>query len=143
MSAQVYPYLSFESAKNAIEYYTEVFFATNQYRQEISEDQAEGFGLPLGKLEDTTSHGGFTIAGAKIMCADAIMAAPQTSSRVSILLNFSQDDSNEAQALFDHVAQSQTGRVIFPISEQSFGGGLGQLVDKYGITWMFRVEPNK
>ena len=143
MSAQVYPYLSFECAKSAIEYYTEVFFATKQYRKQITEAQAEGFGLPVDKLEDTTIHGGFTIAGVDIMCTDGIMDAPQTSSRVSILLDFGTDEITEAKNLFDHVAQSQTGRVIFPISKQSFGGGLGQLVDKYGITWMFRIDPDK
>ena len=47
---QLHPYLSFEKAKDAIEYYEDVFGATNVNRLAVGEEQAENFGLTKIKL---------------------------------------------------------------------------------------------
>lgn len=140
MTAKLYPYITFANAKEALQYYQDVFGATDVFRQPVSSDQAEYYGLLDDNLENTTFHGGFSIAGTQIMCSDAFMADPQPSSLISILLDFDGDDPQEAQDLFDHVAQSDTVRVTLPYSTQSFGGKMGQFVDHYGITWAIRLE---
>ena len=49
---------------------------------------------------------------------------------VSIMLNFGEDEAG-AKQLFNKVASSDEQRVTIP-----FGNQVGQVVDKYGITWL-------
>lgn len=142
MAATVYPYLAFENAKEAVEYYQEVFDATEIKRIPATAEQAEFFGLPSEHLEDTTMYGSMRIGGAKIMLGDAFMAIPQPSSLVSVVLDFKKDDTQEAKQLFEMVATTESVKVTLPFADQEFGGQIGQLVDQYGITWIIRVESN-
>lgn len=48
---ELFPYLAFEKAKDAIAYYEEVFGATNVKRLEVSEEQAEQFGMTKNRLQ--------------------------------------------------------------------------------------------
>ena len=71
------------------------------------------------------------------------MADPQPSSIISILLDFDEDDADDvrtAQDLFKKVTDSETVRVTLPYSTQTFGGKMAQFVDRYGITWIIRVD---
>lgn len=143
MTANLYPYITFTNAKEALQYYATVFDATDIFREPVSPDQAEYYGLLDTNLADTTFHGGFSVAGTHILCSDAFMADPQASSMISILLDFDaadSDDVRQAQDLFKQVTDSETVRVTLPYSTQTFGGKMGQFVDQYGITWMIRVE---
>lgn len=140
MSATTYPYLAFENTKKALQYYEQVFGATDIVRLPVTQDQADQFGISTDHLEDKTIHAEFKIAGATIFCSDALMAIPQPSSLISILLDFNEDQITDAQALFDRVAGSETVKVIIPFASQEFGGQLGTVVDQYGVTWMIRVE---
>mgnify|MGYP000582743248 CR=1 FL=1 len=76
MTAKIYPYLTFENAREAMHYYVEQFGAEIIYRQPLSAEQAENLGLALDDLDATTAHGEFSIVGQKIVCADATMAIP-------------------------------------------------------------------
>lgn len=133
MTAQIYPYLTFENAKEAMDYYVQNFGAQIIYHQPLSQQQAENLGLDIEKLDSTTFRGEFTIAGQKLICADATMANPQASSLVSIMLDF-YDDQGAAKELFARLASSDEQRVTVPFGSQN-GGQMGQVVDKYGITW--------
>ena len=130
MTAQIYPYLTFENAKEAMDYYVQNFDAEIVYHQPLSEEQAENLGLDIDSLSTTTFRGIFQVAGQKLICADATMTNPQPSSMVSIMLNFGEDEAGTKQ-LFNKVASSDEQRVTIP-----FGNQVGQVVDKYGITWL-------
>lgn len=143
MTAKLYPYITFTNAKEALTYYQEIFGATDVFREPVSEDQAEYYGLLDTNLTDTTFHGGFSVAGTQVLCSDAFMADPQPSSIISILLDFDEDDADDvrtAQDLFKKVTDSETVRVTLPYSTQTFGGKMAQFVDRYGITWIIRVD---
>ena len=135
MTAKIYPYLTFENAREAMHYYVEQFGAEIIYRQPLSAEQAENLGLALDDLDATTAHGEFSIVGQKIVCADATMGNPQTSSLISLLLDFGGEEAG-AKELFDRLAASDAQRVTLPFGPHELGGNLGQIVDQYGITWL-------
>lgn len=134
MTAQIYPYLTFENAKEAMDYYVRNFGAKIIDHQPLSQQQAENLGLDVDQLDSTTFRGEFTVAGQKLICADATMANPQASSLVSIMLDF-YDDQGAAKELFSKLAASDEQRVTVPFGPQN-DGQMGQIVDKYGITWL-------
>ena len=135
MTAQIYPYLTFENAKEAMDYYVQNFDAEIVYHQPLSEEQAENLGLDIDSLSTTTFRGIFQVAGQKLICADATMTNPQPSSMVSIMINFGEDEAG-AKQLFNKVASSDEQRVTIPFGNQTADNQLGQVVDKYGITWL-------
>lgn len=135
MTATIYPYLTFQNAKEAMAYYEQEFGAEITYHQPLSKEQAESLGLPVDQLSQTTLRGEFMIAGQKIICADATMSNPQTSTLISIILDF-EDDQDAAKKLFDRLAASDNQRVTVPFGDWILKDLMGQVVDKYGITWL-------
>ena len=135
---QVYVKNSFEAAK----IYCKAFGAEITYHQSLNEEQAENLGMATDdeSLQQTTLRGEFTIAGQKIICADATMGTPQSSALVSIMLNF--DDTGQARQLFDRLAGSEDQRVTVPFGNWMFNSQMGQVVDKYGITWLITAAAN-
>lgn len=134
MAADIYPFLTFENSKEAMEYYVQEFGAKIVERVPFTEEQVQNLGLNIDNLEETTAHGVFTIAGHTIMCGDATMTTPQASSLVSLFIDFG-GDANAAKELFDHLASSDQQRVTLPFSDHMVGRQLGQIVDNYGVTW--------
>ena len=124
MTAQIYPYLTFENAKEAMDYYVQNFDAEIVYHQPLSEEQAENLGLDIDSLSTTTFRGIFQVAGQKLICADAAMTNPQPSSMVSIMLNFGEDEAG-AKQLFNKVASSDEQRVTIPFGNQAAGNNKG------------------
>lgn len=135
MTAQIYPYLTFENAKEAMDYYIQNFDAEIVYHQSLSEEQAESLGLSTDSLSSTTFRAEFTVAGQKIICADATMTNPQPSAMISLVIDFG-DDEAAAKQLFNKLASSDDQRVTIPFGNQTANNQLGQVVDKYGITWL-------
>lgn len=138
----IYPYLTFENAKEAMAYYEQDFGAEITYHEPLSKEQAENLGLPIDQLNQTTMRGEFMIAGQKIICADATMGHPQTSTLISIMLDF-QNDEEDARNLFNRLAKSENQRVTVPFGDWVLNDLMGQIVDKYGITWLISANKNK
>jgi PhnB protein len=141
MTAKIYPYLTFKNAKEAMDYYVQNFGAQITYHQPLSEQQAENIGLETDSLADTTLYAEFSVAGQKIVCADATMGHPQTSTLISIMLNFGEDKSG-AQQLFKQLADSDEQRVTVPFGNWINGSMMGQVVDHYGVTWIICTGNN-
>lgn len=135
MTATIYPYLTFENARQAMDYYAKQFGAEIICRQPLSATQAESLGLSMDDLANTTAYGEFAVAGQKVVCADALMDSPQASSLISLLLDFNGDEEG-AKELFNRLAASDEQRVTLPFGPHSVMGSLGQVVDRYGITWL-------
>lgn len=138
MAAEIYPFLTFKNAKQAMDYYVQEFGAEIISRYPLTEEQANNLGLDPDDLADTTAYGEIQIAGHTIMCSDATMVTPQASSLVSLMLDF-QGDEAAAKALFEHLAASDQQRVTLPFGPHQFRDELGIIVDAYGITWMISV----
>lgn len=134
MAADIYPFLTFENTKEAMDYYVEEFGAEIISRTPFTEEQVQGLGLNIEDLSNTTVLGEFVVAGQRILCGDATMTTPQASSLVSIFLDFGGDIA-AAKGLFDRLAASDQQRVTLPFADHMVGKQLGQIVDKYGVTW--------
>lgn len=134
MAADIYPFLTFENSKEAMDYYVQEFGAEIITRTPFTEEQVQGLGLNVEDLSGTTAVGEFVVAGQRMLCGDATMTMPQASSLVSIFLDFG-GDAAAAKELFDHLASSDQQRVTLPFADHMVGKQLGQIVDKYGVTW--------
>lgn len=134
MAADIYPFLTFENSKEAMDYYVQEFGAEIIERTPLTAEQVQTLGLDIEDLDDTTALGEFDIAGHRILCGDATMTMPQASSLVSLFLDFG-GDTAAAKGLFDHLAASDQQRVTLPFADHLVGRQLGQIVDKYGVTW--------
>jgi len=145
MQSQIYPYFAFKNAKEAIEYYQDVFGATDVYRLSPQPEQAKQFGLPEGAdLESMTMHAGFTILGMKVECADAFTGNAEPSGQVSLLLDINSEDPESAKAadeFYKHLEESGQVDITMPFEEQFWGGKMGGFTDKYGINWMLHTSP--
>ena len=134
MAADIYPFLTFENSKEAMDYYVQEFGAEIIERTPFTAEQIQTLGLDTDNLADTTALGQFEVAGHRILCGDATMTMPQASSLVSLFLDFGGDVA-AAKELFDHLASSDQQRVTLPFADHLVGRQLGQIVDKYGVTW--------
>lgn len=55
--ADIYPYLVFENAKEAMAYYAEQFDADIVARRPLTKAQVDSYGLELTDLDETTAYG--------------------------------------------------------------------------------------
>ncbi|MBC1315521.1 VOC family protein [Listeria booriae] len=141
--AKFYAYLSFENAKESMDYYKDVFGATLLQRMPMDENMAKEWGLPTDNLENTTIHGGFVVLGNTIFCSDRTRDGEPFSSSVTVMLDFNSEDAEDVAALdslYKQVTESGV-EIIDPLKEQFWGGKMGIIKDKYGLLWMFHAQP--
>ncbi|MBC2003949.1 glyoxalase/bleomycin resistance/extradiol dioxygenase family protein [Listeria booriae] len=141
--AKFYAYLSFENAKESMDYYKDVFGATLLQRMPMDENMAKEWGLPTDNLENTTIHGGFVVLGNTIFCSDRFGDGEPFSSSVTLMLDFNSEDAEDVaalDALYKRVTESGV-EIIDPLKEQFWGGKMGIIKDKYGLLWMFHAQP--
>ncbi|MBC1474191.1 glyoxalase/bleomycin resistance/extradiol dioxygenase family protein [Listeria grandensis] len=141
--AKLYSYLSFDNAKESMDYYKEVFGATLLKRNPMDENMAKEWGMPTDNLENTTIHGGFVVLGNTIFCSDRFGEGEAFSSSVTLMLDFNSEDAEEVAALDKlYKAVTESGvEIIDPLEEKFWGGKMGIIKDKYGLLWMFHAQP--
>lgn len=140
---ELFPYLAFEKAKDAIAYYEEVFGATNVKRLEVSEEQAEQFGMTKEQAAEATMHAEFEVLGVKILCSDSFGRLENINNGISLLIDFdvnNQDDSDKVQQFYDKIKDHDSLDIEMPLKEQFWGGKMGAFIDKYGVRWMLHGQ---
>ncbi|WP_322556153.1 VOC family protein [Staphylococcus haemolyticus] len=140
---ELFPYLAFEKAKDAIAYYEEVFGATNVKKLEVSEEQAEQFGMTKEQAAEATMHAEFEVLGVKILCSDSFGRVENINNGISLLINFdvnNQDDSDKVQQFYDKIKDHDSIDIEMPLKEQFWGGKMGAFTDKYGVRWMLHGQ---
>lgn len=140
---ELFPYLAFEKAKDAIAYYEEVFGATNVKRLEVSEEQAEQFGMTKEQAAEATMHAEFEVLGVKILCSDSFGRVENINNGISLLIDFdvsNQDDSDKVQQFYDKIKDHDKIDIEMPLKEQFWGGKMGAFTDKYGVRWMLHGQ---
>jgi PhnB protein len=139
----LYPYLRFEKAKEAITYYEEVFGATLISHMPLSKEMAEQFGVSTAFLENSTMHAEMRIEGIRVLCSDRF-GGENKFEGIGLMIDFNIEDEAELarmHALWERVSASHTLDVHFPLSQQFWGGWMGQFNDAYGVNWMFHGQP--
>lgn len=140
---ELFPYLALEKAKDAIAYYEEVFGATNVKRLEVSEEQAEQFGMTKEQAAEATMHAEFEVLGVKILCSDSFGRVENINNGISLLIDFdvnNQDDSDKVQQFYDKIKDHDSIDIEMPLKEQFWGGKMGAFTDKYGVRWMLHGQ---
>jgi PhnB protein len=137
------PYLTFENTKEALDYYQTVFGVTDVQRESPTEKQAEDMSLNDDvNLDDLTLQASFQVLGKQVFCADSFLGKPVISSMISLMLEVDLHDSDALSALqdlYERVVESEQVKVIVTFEKKSSGNKYGQIVDKYGITWIFNA----
>ncbi|URZ87578.1 glyoxalase/bleomycin resistance/extradiol dioxygenase family protein [Floricoccus penangensis] len=139
------PYISYESAKDALDYYENVFSAKNVFRLPLTEGQAKEYNISDKNLDDTTMHGGFTVLGAQVYVSDNLFGA-ENNGPSNITLNIEIDNNNAdeisaADRFYMLVRDSGQVTVTMPFQEQFWGGKMGAFTDKYGMKWTLHLAP--
>ena len=127
---ELFPYLAFEKAKDAIAYYEEVFGATNVKRLEVSEEQAEQFGMTKEQAAEATMHAEFEVLGVKILCSDSFGRVENINNGISLLIDFdvnNQDDSDRVQQFYDEIKDHDSLDIEMPLKRTILGWKNGRL----------------
>ncbi|QLK85787.1 VOC family protein [Staphylococcus sp. 17KM0847] len=135
----LYPYLSFNNTKEALEYYKTVFGATDIKRLPVSKEQASHFGLDEIQAENATMHSEFVIGGAKLHASDSFGKPDLLNGAISLMLDYdihNQKDADEIETLYERIKTHDTITIELPFETQFWGGKMGVFTDKYGVRWM-------
>ncbi len=122
------PYICPREAARAIEWYADIFGAT---------ETTERFVDPDGRV----GHAQLEIDGAEIMVSDAYpdfgaVAPAAGNTTATFALNLYEPDADATMA-----AAERAGAVMQrPVEEQFYGSRLGTLVDPFGVRWMIATQ---
>ena len=90
------------------------------------------------ETKDNVIHSELKLGDFTLMASDMMEAGvPESGNRYSLCLVCA--SKSEIQRLFASFGAG--GQVIHPLKEEFFGT-YGDLVDQYGIAWMFQLAPN-
>ena len=129
------PYLSFRgNAREAMEFYKSVF-GGDLTLSTFSEFQMPGIGADEA---DKIMHGQLTTpAGFTLMGADT-PASMQGSDVGNGTISISGAEADGIRSYWDKLADG--GQVTMPLEQAPWGDSFGQLVDKFGMSWMVNIS---
>jgi PhnB protein len=122
----VIPFLIVDGAARAIEFYKNVFGATERMR--------------LPGPGDKLAHAEIVIGDSVIMLADASpesgTRAPQTPDAATVRLHIYLDDVDAAAAR----AVAAGAKILIPIADQFYGDRSGRIADPFGHVWLISTH---
>ena len=130
------PYLSFGgNAREAMEFYKSVFggdLTTSTFR-EFQMPGIEGADADKIMHSQLTTPSGFTLMG-----SDTPSTMPQPDGGSSITISLSGNETDELRGYWDSLADG--GEVAMPLEQAPWGDSFGQLVDRFGTSWMINIS---
>ena len=132
MRSRLNPYVMFDgNAHEAMEFYKGVFGG------DLRLSTFGEYGAPEPAIADTVMHAQLeTDRGFTLMASDAPPGIDrQPGNNISISL--SGEDADELRGYWEKL--SMGGTVTMPLEKQMWGDEFGQLVDKFGISWMVNI----
>jgi PhnB protein len=129
--AAIDSYLIFPgTCEEAVKFYTKIFDGQVQYTMRYKEAPMD---CPPDWKEKVI-HTNFMIRGVQLMASDGFPGnMPVTGNNVQLCLNFEKDE--KIDDLFKKIAEG--GKITMPLNKTFWGAYFGQLVDKFGVSWMF------
>jgi PhnB protein len=130
MATAAIPYITFAgNAREALDFYRGVFGG----KVEIS--TFGDFNVP-GVPADGVMHGALTTDEFAVYGSDAMFTGTlDDANRIRIAI--AGDDLETLSKAFDALAQG--GNVPTPLAKQVWGDAYGEVVDQYGVAWMFNI----
>jgi PhnB protein len=146
---QVQPYLFFEGrCEEALQFYGKVLGIKvdmlMRYKEapepaESAESSAAGdCALPPGS-EEKVMHASFKLGDTTVMCSDGRCSGQPRFEGFSLSLN--PTDDAHAKTLFDALAEG--GSIQMPLTKTFFASSFGMVADRFGVSWMVVVEPER
>ncbi|WP_141431098.1 VOC family protein [Bacillus sp. 03113] len=128
------PYILSEDARSQAEFYIKSL--GGEILSVMTHEQLMG---AQHEHKDKVMHLSMVVAGGNsIFMADSF--EPFTHGP-GISLSIAYKTESEASEAFAKLAAG--GKVKYPIEQQPFGLFFGELIDKYGVTWMLTAEPKE
>lgn len=129
MASRLNPYFTFAgNAREAMDFYHAVL-GGNLLMHTFGEYGAEGpeaDGIMHAQLE--------TEAGYTLMASDLPPGTTEAPTGSSITVSLSGDEGERLTGYFNKLAEG--GTITMPLERQMWGDNFGQLVDKFGTSWM-------
>lgn len=128
------PYLNFDgSTREAIEFYASVFGGEPTIST-FGDFQMPGIGADEA---DKVMHSQLsTPAGFTVMAAD-VPASMKEQISANGTVSISGNETDEIRGYWDKLAEG--GQVVMPLDQAPWGDYFGQLVDKFGVSWMVNI----
>jgi len=127
MGAQIHAYLMSEDARGQANFYVESLGGEIQFLTTFGETP----GIPEA-MKDKVMHLALTVAGTNtLMMSDSF--EPVSYNR-SICLALNYDEVSEAQTAYAKLSEGGVSK--YPLALQPWGAYYGEVVDKFGVTWM-------
>lgn len=131
MGAQIHTYLMSEDARSQANFYIQSLRGEIQFLTTFGETP----GTPE-EMKDKVMHLALTVADTNtIMMADSF--EPVHYNR-SISISLSYDDLSEATKAYAKL--SEGGEKKYPFAQQPWGAHYGEVIDKFGVTWMITKQ---
>ncbi|MFD0618340.1 VOC family protein [Paenibacillus sp. GCM10027629] len=127
MGAQIHAYLMSEDARGQANFYVESLGGEIQFLTTFGETP----GIPEA-MKDKVMHLALTVAGTNtLMMSDSFEPVSYNRS-ISLALNY--DEVSEAQTAYAKLSEGGVSK--YPLALQPWGAYYGEVVDKFGVTWM-------
>ena len=131
MATAAVPYIRFASnTREALSFYQSVFGG------KVEVMTFADFNVP-DMPADAVMHGALTTDGFSVYGYDA-MPGEDLGDRTRIRIAIVGIDLEGLSVCFD--ALTKDGQVVAPLQKQMWGDTYGEVVDQYGISWMFNVS---
>ncbi|OXM14645.1 VOC family protein [Paenibacillus herberti] len=131
MGAQIHSYLMSEDASGQANFYMESLGGEIQFLTTFGETP----GTP-DAMKDKVMHLAFTVAGTNTLMISDSFEPVSYNRNISISLNY--DDVSEASTAYAKL--SEGGESKYPFALQPWGAYYGEVVDKFGVTWMITKQ---
>jgi PhnB protein len=128
------PYLNFQgNTEEVMNHYKEIFNGTIH---DVSRFGDGNFPMPE-EQKSKIMHARLTFGDNMLMFSDGMPGSAITHGD-GIHLSIGLTDEAQARSIFDQLAEG--GNVKMPMEKQFWGALYGQVIDKYGISWMINCE---
>ncbi len=130
------PYLNFNgNCREAMTFYQKAFGGGELELMTVAENPGMAAQMPAD-FSDKIMHSSLQTGGVTLMASDLQNETPNKGNTVQLCLNCESDE--ELNTLFANL--SVGGTVKQPLAEMPWGGKYGEIVDKFGMHWLFNFQ---
>ncbi|MBC7537362.1 MAG: VOC family protein [Bacteriovorax sp.] len=132
--SSIQPYLMFSgNCEEAIKFYCDVFGGDVQYSTKYKDGPMD---VPEN-WKEKIMHTTFIIRGDQLMASDSFPGNdPVKGNNINLFVSF--DKNSSPDEIFSKLAVG--GKITLALENTFWGARFGQLVDRYGVSWMFNQE---
>ncbi|MFN0037519.1 MAG: VOC family protein [Saprospiraceae bacterium] len=130
------PYLNFSgNCREAMTFYQNAFGGDELQLMTIGENPDMAAQMPAG-FSDKIMHSSLQIGGVTLMASDLQNETPNKGNTVQLCLNC--ESEHELNRLFSTL--SVGGKVKQPLAQMLWGGKYGEIIDQFGMHWLFNFQ---